>query len=72
MSINKLEMKISQLSRQMGVQASLSGGFIGNTVENSKNESCKVIELRNRVVPSKPKVSKEKKKSREVGKRISN
>lgn len=36
----------------MAAQASSSGGFIGNTVGNPKNETCKVIKLRNRLVPS--------------------
>lgn len=42
----------------MATQASSSGGFICNTV---KSETCKVIELRNKALPSKPKVSEEKK-----------
>lgn len=47
-------MQVGQLFRQMAAQASSSGGFIGNTVDYPKNEMCKAIELRNRVVPSEP------------------
>ena len=50
--IKNLEKQIGQFSRQMAAQASSSGGFIGSTVGNPKNETCKVIKLRNRVVPS--------------------
>ena len=50
----------------MAVQSSSSVGFIGNTVDKPKNETCKAIELRNRLVSSEPKVSGEKKESTEV------
>lgn len=62
-------MKIGQLSWQMAAQNSSYGGFIGNTVDNPKNESCKAIELRNKMVHSEPRVSKEKKESSEVEKK---
>lgn len=48
--IINLEMQVGQLSQQMAVQSSSSGGFIGNIIDNPKNETCKAIELRNRVV----------------------
>lgn len=47
----------------MATQASSSGGFVGNTIGNPKNESCKAIKLRNRVVSSNPKQSDEKRES---------
>lgn len=65
-SIKNLEMEIGQLSQQMTSQASSSGGFINNNIDSPTNETCKTIELRNRSVPSNPKVSEEKKESRKV------
>lgn len=62
-------MQVGQLSQQIATHASSSGGFIGNIVDLSKNETCKSIELRNRVIPLEPKVSEENKESSEVGKR---
>lgn len=47
-SIKNLEMQIGKLSRKMAAQASSSEGFISNTVDNSKNETCEVIEFRNK------------------------
>lgn len=44
-SIKNLEVQIGQLSRQIVVLSCLSGGFVGKTVENPKNESCKVVEI---------------------------
>lgn len=52
----KTQRVINQLSRQMASQASSSGEFIGNT-------------MRNRVVPSEPKGTYEKKESGEVQKK---
>ena len=43
-SIKSLEMQIGQLSRQIVVLPSSSGGFTGNTVDNPKNETCKALE----------------------------
>lgn len=43
-SIKNLEEQIGQLSKQIVVLHDSSGGFIGNTVDNSKNESYKVAE----------------------------
>lgn len=54
----------------METQVRSSWGFIGNTLNNSKNETCKAIELRNRVVPFEPRVGEGKKESREVEKKI--
>ncbi|CAJ2653502.1 unnamed protein product [Trifolium pratense] len=63
-SIRNLETQIGQLSRQF--TETLNGGFGGNTVDNPKNESCKAIGLRSRVVPSVVETKKEKKKEVEV------
>lgn len=60
-------MQVSQWYLQMETQASSSGGFIGNTVDNPKNEKCMAIELRNRVISSKSINGKEKNLSNEVG-----
>lgn len=68
-SIKNVQMQIGQLSQQMAAQTSYSRGFIGNKLHNPKNEICKVIEFRNRVIPSEPNVSGEKKESRNVEKR---
>lgn len=38
----------------MASQASSSGGFIGNMMDNPKNEICKAIKLKNKLVPSEP------------------
>ena len=54
-------MQVGQLSRQTGAEASSNVGFIGNIIDNPKNEMCKAIELRNRVVPSEPPNGKEMK-----------
>ncbi|CAJ2668382.1 unnamed protein product [Trifolium pratense] len=56
-SIRNLETQIGQLSRQF--TETLNGGFGGNTVDNPKNESCKAIGLRSRVVPSVVETKKE-------------
>ncbi|KAK2370199.1 hypothetical protein QL285_083268 [Trifolium repens] len=66
-SIKNLETQIGQLSRQ--VATTQNGGFGGNTVDNPKNESCKAIGLRSRVVPSVVETKKEKKKDVEVEKK---
>lgn len=50
----------------MVAQASSSGGFIGNTVDNPKNETLKAIEWRNRVVSCELINSKEKKELSKV------
>lgn len=60
-SLKDLEMQVGQLSCQMTAEASSSGGFIGNIVDNPKNEMCKAIELRNIAVPFEPIKGKEKK-----------
>lgn len=39
-----MEMKIGQLSIQIAVLPSTSGGLMGNAVENPKNETCKVVD----------------------------
>lgn len=44
-SIKNLQMQIRHLSRQMTTQASSSKEFIGNIMDNLKNEMCKPIEL---------------------------
>lgn len=36
--IKYLEMRVGQLSRQMAAKASASRGFIGNNIDNLKNE----------------------------------
>lgn len=58
-------MQTDQLSRQGTSQARSSEGFIGNTIDNPKNESCKPIKLRNRLVPSNQKVSDMRKETSE-------
>lgn len=45
-SIKFLEMQIGQLSRQIAVLPSSSGGFTGSTMDNHKNETCKALEAR--------------------------
>jgi hypothetical protein len=49
-SIKNLETQIGQLSRQFA--ASQNNGFEGSTKDNPRNENCKAITLRSRVVPS--------------------
>lgn len=51
-SINNLEIQIGPLSQQLAAKASLS---------ERKSETCKVLELRNKVIPSKIKISDGKK-----------
>ncbi|CAJ2677643.1 unnamed protein product [Trifolium pratense] len=63
-SIRNLETQIGQISKQVAAQS--SGGFAGNTLDNPKNESCKAIELRSRVVPSVVDTKRENKKKVEV------
>lgn len=43
--IKNLETQIDQLSRQISPLSSSSGRFTGNTVDNPKNETCKVLEV---------------------------
>lgn len=50
-SINNLEMSIGQFSRQLEAQASSSEKI---------NENCKSLELRNKLIPSNPKMSDKK------------
>ncbi|GAU41120.1 hypothetical protein TSUD_288100 [Trifolium subterraneum] len=64
-SIRNLETQIRQVSKQVATQS--SGGFAGNTVDNPKNESCKAIGLRSRVVPSVEDAKKKYKKSEVEG-----
>ncbi|GAU46577.1 hypothetical protein TSUD_402660 [Trifolium subterraneum] len=59
----KIKTQIGQLSRQFS--ASQNNGFDGTPKNNPRNENCKAINLRNRVVPS-PEVV-EKKKSANKG-----
>ncbi|KAK2435247.1 hypothetical protein QL285_020322 [Trifolium repens] len=61
-SIKNLETQIGQLSRQLS--ASQNNGFDGTPKTNPRNENCKVITLRNRVVPS-PEVVEKKKSANE-------
>ncbi|PNX75451.1 hypothetical protein L195_g031387, partial [Trifolium pratense] len=49
-SIKNLELQMGQLSRQFS-NLQNTGGFRGNTTDNSKNESCKGITLRSRELP---------------------
>lgn len=49
-SIKKLEMQIGQLSRQITALLSSSGGFTGNTVDNPKSETYKVVETDSEVI----------------------
>ncbi|MCI21221.1 hypothetical protein A2U01_0042387, partial [Trifolium medium] len=49
-SIKNLETQIEQLSRQFA--ANQNNGFEGSTKDNPRNENCKAINLRSRVVPS--------------------
>lgn len=51
-SIKNLEMQIGQISRKIVAQASSNRGFLGNIIDNFKNENCKAIDLRNIVVHS--------------------
>lgn len=53
-------MKIGQLSRQIVVLPSLSGGFTGNTIENPKNETYKVVDTDLGVISEKGKDEIEK------------
>lgn len=44
-SIKNLEVHIGQLSRQTTTLYGSIEGFISNTIDNPKNESCKVVEI---------------------------
>lgn len=44
-SVKILETRIDQLSRKIAALPSSSGGFTSNTVDNPKNETCKVVEM---------------------------
>jgi len=57
------ETQIGQIAKQLADQA--KGGFIGNTKDNPKNESCNAIDLRSKKVLT-PLVPKAIKKSEEV------
>lgn len=48
--INFLEMQIGQLSKKITALPGLSGGFTNNIIDNSKNESCKVVETGFKVI----------------------
>lgn len=52
-SIKNLETQIGQLSKKIVALPSSSAGFTGNTVDNPKNETCKVEEFFFWVVTSK-------------------
>lgn len=43
-SIKNMKMKIGQLTRKITAFPSTSGGLMGNTVENTKSETCKVVD----------------------------
>jgi hypothetical protein len=58
-SIKNLETRIGQLSRQFS--ASHQQWFEGHTTDNPRKEQCKVITLRNRVVPTPEVVVKSRK-----------
>jgi len=58
-----LESQIGQMAKQLAEQS--KGGFSGNTIDNPKNETCNVIELRSRKVLT-PLVPKAKKTVDEV------
>ncbi|XP_050877805.1 uncharacterized protein LOC127081603 [Lathyrus oleraceus] len=60
-SIENLETRIGQLSRQIAVLPSSSGGFTVKTVDKPKNETCKVVETNFRLVTRKEEVEKIKK-----------
>ena len=62
-SMNSLDNQIGQLAKQIANQS--SKGFSGNTKDNPKNESCKVIELRSKKVIT-PLVPKVRKKNEDV------
>lgn len=57
-SIKNMEMKIGHLFRQIVILTSSNGGFTGNTVENPKNETCKVVDTYLRVIIEKGKDEK--------------
>lgn len=61
-SIKNMDMKIGQLSRQIVVLLSSSEGFTGNTVENPKNETCKVVDTNLGVIIEKGKDEIDKKR----------
>jgi len=58
-----LETQIGQMAKLLAEQS--MGGFLGNTKDNPKNETCNVIELRSKKVLT-PLVPKVKKTSDEV------
>jgi hypothetical protein len=60
-SIKNLETQMGQLSRQFA--ATQNNGFEGSTKDNPGHESCKAINLRNRVVPSPEALTKKKSES---------
>ncbi len=62
-SMKSLENQIGHLAKQIANQS--SRGFSGNTQDNPKNESCKVIELRSKKILT-PLVSKVTKKNEDV------
>ncbi|MCI01307.1 hypothetical protein A2U01_0022332, partial [Trifolium medium] len=64
-SIKNLETQIGQLSRQF--VASQNNGFEGSTKDNPRNENCKAIKLRSRVVPSPEVVTKKKSEPSDEG-----
>ncbi|KAI5392578.1 hypothetical protein KIW84_077105 [Lathyrus oleraceus] len=57
-SIKNLETQIDRLSRKTATLPSSSGGFTGNTVNNPKNETCKVVETDFGVVTRKEEAEK--------------
>lgn len=52
-SIKNFETRIGQLFRKIAALSSSSEGFIGNTIDNPKSETCKVVETYFRVVTTK-------------------
>lgn len=49
-TIKNMEMMIGQLSRQISALYSTSGGLTVNTVNNSKNKTCKVVDAVSKVL----------------------
>lgn len=66
-TIKNMEMNIDELSRQITALPSSSGGFTGNTVDNSKNETCKVVDTNLGVIIEKGKDEIEKEENNKPG-----
>lgn len=57
-SIKNLVIRIGQLSRQLEALPSSSRGFTGYTIDNPKNETCKVVEMDIGLITRKEEVEK--------------